>query len=366
MNIPFLDLSDVNSAYKDELIKAATRVINSGWYIKGNEVEQFESEFSLFCGTRNCVGVASGLDALILILKGYIELGEMAVGDEIIIPANTFIATALACTAVGLKPILIEPDANTFNIDFTRIEESITERTKAIIIVHLYGQVTDINEISDVAKKHKLKIIEDSAQAHGALYKGRRTGSLGDAAAFSFYPGKNLGALGDAGAVTTDNDDLAKMIRAIGNYGSYKKYEHSYLGINSRLDEIQAAFLRVKLAGLEDDLEKRRAIANQYLKGIKTKELLLPKCDSSIAHVWHLFVCRAKNRSYVIEELNKKGVETLIHYPMPIYEQAAYKQEMAYNLPVTNTLHQEVISLPISPALTHEQVEYIITTCNAL
>ena len=290
--IPFLDLKNINAQYRDELIQAATDVIDSGWYIQGNQVNAFEKEFSDYCGTKHCIGVANGLDALILIFRAYKELGRLKEGDEVIVPANTYIASILAITENRLQPILVEPDEQTYNLDPKLIEQAITPKTKAILAVHLYGQLADMLEINKIAKKNNLLVIEDSAQAHGASIDGRKAGNWGDASGFSFYPGKNLGALGDAGAVTTNDPELAKTIRALGNYGSHKKYENIYQGINSRLDEIQAAFLNVKLKYIASDISKRRSVANYYLKNINNPEITLPNINlaTNEEHVWHLFV----------------------------------------------------------------------------
>ncbi len=293
-SIPFLDLKSTNSVYFNQFEKAFDQVINSGWYIQGKQCQAFEQEFADYCGTKHCIGVANGLDALTLIIRAYKELGIMQVGDEIIVPANTYIASILAISENGLTPILVEPDVQTYNINPTLIEEKITDKTKAIMAVHLYGQVASMDEINTIAKKHKLKVIEDSAQAHGAKYNGKRTGNLGDASGFSFYPGKNLGALGDGGAVTTNDEQLAEVIRALGNYGSLKKYENKYQGVNSRLDEMQAALLRVKLKQLDNETDKRKAVANYYLENIKNDSIVLPSITDFGNHVWHLFVIRTK------------------------------------------------------------------------
>jgi dTDP-4-amino-4,6-dideoxygalactose transaminase len=350
-SISFLDLKAIQQVLGSELEQAFDRSFNSGWYIQGNEVKQFEQEFAAFCGTQHCIGVANGLDALILIIRAYKELGIMQEGDEIIVPANTYIASILAISENRLLPVLIEPDINTYNINPALIEAKITAKTKAILAVHLYGQTAAMSEINILAKKYNLKVIEDSAQAHGAIYQGKRAGNLGDASGFSFYPGKNLGALGDAGAVTTNDDQLAEVIRALGNYGSHTKYENVYQGINSRLDEIQAAFLRVKLKYLDENSEKRRKIADYYLENIDNKNIILPTVTNRTSHVWHLFVIRSQNRAKLQKYLLDNGIQTLIHYPIPPHKQAAYKSWNNLNYPVTELIHKEVLSLPMSPQL---------------
>ncbi len=362
--IPFLDLKSINAQYREDLIEAATRVIDSGWYILGNEVEQFEKEFAQYCQSEYCLGVANGLDALILILRAYKELGIMTEGDEVIVPANTYIASILAISENGLKPVLVEPDLQTYNLNPILIEQHITERTKAILSVHLYGQVTDMDEINAIAKRHKLKVIEDCAQAHGALYKGKKVGSLGDAAGFSFYPGKNLGALGDAGAITTSDPELAQTIKAIRNYGSHEKYKNLYKGVNSRLDEMQAALLRVKLRYLDKETEQRRQSANQYLKGITNPDITLPTVSAPEAHVWHLFVVRCAYREKLASYLNKQGIQTVIHYPVAPHHQPAYREYAELLLPITEAIHREVLSLPMSPIISSEHIKIILEIIN--
>jgi len=361
--IKFLDLKKVNDAHGAEISEAIQRVLDSGWYLLGQEGQAFEQEFATFCGAKHCLGVANGLDALILILMGYRELGIMQEGDEVIVPANTYIASILAISRAGLKPILVEPDERTYNIDPTLIESAITERTKAIMAVHLYGQCADMDPINAIAKKHGLKVIEDAAQAHGATYRGRKTGSLGDAAGFSFYPGKNLGALGDGGAVTTSDDALAEAIRALRNYGSQKKYHNIYKGMNSRLDEIQAAILRVKLRYLDADTEKRRDIANLYLSQLSalSSQVSLPHVADYGTHVWHLFVIRHPQRDALAEHLRKADVQTMIHYPIPPHQQVAHPELAGLALPLTEAIHQEVLSLPISPVMAAADVEQVLT-----
>ena len=346
LNIPFLDLKTINAQYRDELVQAATDVIDSGWYIQGAQVEQFEREFADYCGTEHCVGVANGLDALILILRAWKELGKLKEGDEVIVPANTYIASILAITENRLKPVLVEPDEQTYNLDPKLIEQAITPKTKAILAVHLYGQLANMLEINKIAKKNNLLVVEDSAQAHGASIDGRKAGNWGDASGFSFYPGKNLGALGDAGAVTTNDPELAKTIRALGNYGSHKKYENLYKGVNSRLDEMQAAMLRIKLKYLNNEIEKRRGVANYYLENIKNKNVILPVVSTN--SVWHLFVIRTQTRKELQKYLLDNKIQTLIHYPLPPHKQSAYKEWNNDTYPITEKMHDEVLSLPIS------------------
>lgn len=362
MNIPFLALKVINKQYADELKEAAARVIDSGWYIQGKECNAFEKEFANYCGTKHCIGVANGLDALTLIIRAYKEMGLMHEDDEIIVPANTYIASIMAISENGLKPILVEPDVSTYNIDPALIEEKITSKTKAIMVVHLYGQVAEMDEINIIANKYDLKVIEDSAQAHGAIYKGRRTGNLGNSSGFSFYPGKNLGALGDGGAVTTNEDELAQIIRALGSYGSYKKYENLYKGINSRLDEMQAALLMVKLKSLDNEVEKRKSLATYYLKHISNESIILPAVNDFDSHVWHLFVIRTQNRKKLQTHLLGKGIQTLIHYPIPPHLQKAYTN-LGYqygDFPITESLANEVLSLPIGHHLSHDQQSKVV------
>lgn len=368
--IPFLNLREVNAAYRQELIDACTRVIDSGWYISGNELTAFESEFSEYCGSKYCIGVANGLDALTLTLRAWKELGKLKEGDEVIVPANTYIASILAITENHLKPVLVEPDATTYNLCPLKIVAAITSNTKAIVAVHLYGQLSPMPEIMALAKQHELLVLEDAAQAHGASIAGRKAGNWGDAAGFSFYPGKNLGALGDAGAVTTDDHELAQTIRALGNYGSHKKYENLYQGVNSRLDEIQAAMLRVKIRRLDDDTARRKAIGLAYAQGIDNLAIQQPiPLTSTLAslesHALHLYVIRTEQRKAVQEYLNAEGVQTLIHYPIPPHRQQAYRAWDDHNLPLTESIHQQILSLPISPVMTDEQVDTVINSCNA-
>jgi dTDP-4-amino-4,6-dideoxygalactose transaminase len=363
--IKFLDLKEINNAYEPEISKSIQRVVNSGWYLLGAEVKSFEEEYASFIGTKHCIGVANGLDALRLILRAYIELGAMKEGDEIIAPANTYIATILAITENRLIPVLVEPEINTFNINPSLIEEKITKRTKGIMIVHLYGQNSMSPEIQRLVDKYNLKLIEDNAQAQGCYYNDQRTGSVGHASGHSFYPGKNLGALGDAGAVNTNDDALADVVRVLGNYGSRQKYVNNYQGLNSRLDEIQAAVLRVKLCRLDADNQKRRRIAEQYNNNIRNKSMILPeKSSNPLSHVWHLFVIRHSNRGRLQKYLTENEVQTLIHYPIPPHKQLAYKEWNSKIYLITEKIHNEVLSLPISSVLSFSDVEKVINTIN--
>lgn len=362
--IPFLDLKAINAQYRDELVEAATRVIDSGWYIQGEEVEAFEREFADYCGTRHCIGVANGLDALTLTLRAWKELGKLKEGDEVIVPANTYIASVLAITENRLKPVLVEPDETTFNLCPEKTAAAITPETKAILAVHLYGQIAPMMEIMALAKANNLLVLEDAAQAHGASIDGKKAGSWGDAAGFSFYPGKNLGALGDGGAVTTNDDELAKTVRALGSYGAFTKYENLYQGVNSRLDEIQAAQLRVKLRYLDDEIERRRRAAEFYIDSIVNPEIELPKVTDRESHVWHLFVVRSKQRCELQMFLEERGVKTLIHYPIPPHQQAAYANELTGVYPVTEDIHRSVLSLPISPVINDENAANVASACN--
>jgi len=362
--IPFLDLKKINAQYNTELKEACSRVIDSGWYVLGNEVSVFEREFAAYCETEHCLGVANGLDALVLILRAYMELGIIEKGDEVIVPSNTYIASILAISENGLTPVLVEPDVKTFNLDPKLIEAAITEKTKAILTVHLYGQVTAMDEINAIAKKHSLKVIEDCAQAHGALYKGQKVGSLGDAAGFSFYPGKNLGALGDGGAVTTNDSELANTISALRNYGSHEKYKNLYKGMNSRLDEIQAAMLRVKLRYLDNEITARQAVSQAYLKGIDNAFIELPVVEDVNAHVWHLFVIKSAQREKLATYLTANGVQSLIHYPIPPHQQGAYKELRNESFPISEIIHDQVLSIPISSVINIDEVDVIINLIN--
>jgi dTDP-4-amino-4,6-dideoxygalactose transaminase len=362
--IPFLDLKGINTQYREELIEACTKVIDSGWYVQGNECKEFEKEFAQYCGTKFAIGVANGLDALILILRAYKELGIMHDGDEVIVPSNTYIASILAISQNNLVPVLVEADINTYLLDSTKIEEKITSKTKAILPVHLYGQTCEMDKINELAKKYNLKVIEDSAQSHGAYFGDKRSGNLGDASGFSFYPGKNLGALGDGGAVTTNDEELANAIKALGNYGSHKKYENLYKGINSRLDEIQAALLRVKLRYLDKEVDKRRTIAHYYLNNIKNEKMILPTFISKDSHVWHLFVIRVSQRDELQKYLLDNGIQTLIHYPLPPHLQNAYKEWNNESYPISEQIHNQVLSLPMSGVLSLEDAEKTVKVIN--
>jgi dTDP-4-amino-4,6-dideoxygalactose transaminase len=366
--IKFLDLQGLNAQYSAELKEAAANVIDSGWYLLGEKLHQFETRLAAYIGVKHAIGVGNGLDALRLILKAYIEMGVMEEGDEIIVPANTYIASILAITDNRLKPVLVEPNINTYNLDISLIEQHITKRTRAIMVVHLYGQVCWSVELENIANKYDLKIIEDNAQAIGAIWNSKKTGSLGNAAGNSFYPGKNLGALGDAGAVTTDDEELAGVVRALGNYGSNKKYINEYQGLNSRMDELQAAFLNIKLKYLDAENQHRRKIAQYYLNNIKHPNITLPNFNnnstlnpqpSTLSHVWHLFVIRHINRNKLQQYLSKNGIQSLIHYPIPPHKQLAYKEWNDLSLPISEKIHDEVLSLPISPVMTVYEQEII-------
>ena len=363
MEIPFYDLGKLHKGMRGELETAFQRVIDSGVYVLGNEVEAFEAEFADYCGVKHCIGVGSGLSALHLTL---VALG-IGRGDEVIVPAHTFIATWLAVSETGAKPVPVEPDAATYNINPHLIEDAITPRTKAIIPVHLYGQPADMDAISLLARQHGLKVIEDAAQAHGARYKGKRTGGLADAAGFSFYPGKNLGALGDGGAVTTQDDTLADRVRHLRNYGSRKKYHHEIRGHNSRLDELQAALLRVKLKHLERWQARRLAISRVYVQGLKASPLVLPEVLSSTEPSWHLFVVCCHQRDQFRKKLEVDGIQTAVHYPKPPHLQPAYRGAVPEGFPVTEAIHKTVVSLPMGPAMDDQQAERVVQSClNAL
>ena len=363
--IKFLDLQKINSQYEQELKEAANRVIDSGWYLMGKELESFETNYAQFCGVNFALGVANGLDALRLIFKAYIELGVMQRGDEVIVPANTYIASLLAISDNDLVPVLVEPNRETYNLDSALVEQAITPKTKAVLTVHLYGQNSIDQHLLDICKKHHLRLIEDGAQSHGALWYNKVSGGIGDAAGHSFYPGKNLGALGDAGAITTNDSVLAKTIEALRNYGSHKKYENKYQGLNSRLDEIQAAFLNVKLKYIEEDIKGRRRVANYYLENIKNPSILLPKVINEGGHVWHLFVIRTKNRGKLQSYLNDNEIQTLIHYPLPAHKQEAYKEFNKLSFPITEEIHEEVLSLPLSGIMTLKEIEQVSATLNS-
>lgn len=363
--VKFLDLQKINAQYEPELSAAIQEVVQSGWYIMGKTVQEFEQEFAAYCGAKYGLGVANGLDALILILNGYMELGKLQKGDEVIVPANTFIATVLAVSERGLQPVFVEPDPVTFNLHLNLVKEAITPKTKAIMPVHLYGQAVDMGALMELAEQHQLLVIEDAAQAHGAYAGPKRVGNWGHAAGFSFYPGKNLGALGDGGAITTNDEALYQVVKTLRNYGSEKKYHNQYIGINSRLDELQAAALSVKLQHLDKDTQKRRAIAKRYSQEINHPAIQLPQWNmEQVEHVFHLYVIRTPNRDHLQAYLEEKGIQTVVHYPIAPHQQAAYKAYNHLSLPLTEQLHQEVLSLPISPVLTSEEVDYVIDSLN--
>jgi dTDP-4-amino-4,6-dideoxygalactose transaminase len=362
--VEFLSLKKTSQLIEEELLHAAARVIKSGWYIMGKELESFEDSFAQYCQVPYCIGTGNGLDALRLILRAYMEMGIMKEGDEVIVPGHTFIASILAVTENRLTPVLVEPDDN-FNIDPNKIEDRIGPRTKAIMPVHLYGQPSSMDPIKEIAQQNNLKVIEDAAQAHGALYKGQKTGSLADAAGFSFYPAKNLGALGDGGAITTKDPELAKLVRSLGNYGSSQKYHNTYKGINSRLDEIQAALLSVRLKYLDNENANRQKVAKNYLEGINNPAIQLPKVCNDRTHVWHLFVVQVKDRAKFQKHLADHHIQTAVHYPIPPQEQEAFPEFGILELPITQQLHQQVVSLPMSPAMEVQDIQKVIKACNA-
>lgn len=362
--IKFLDLQKVTAKYSDEIHEAVSRVIDNGWYLQGRENEKFEADYAHYIGTKYVVGCANGLDALILIFRAYIELGILQPGDEVIVPANTYIASILAISENGLKPILVEPSLETYQIDDTQIEKVITERTKAILIVHLYGQCAYTDKIGELCRKYNLKLVEDNAQAHGCKFQNRLTGSLGDAAGHSFYPGKNLGALGDGGAVTTDNEELAKTIQAIANYGSARKYVFKYIGRNSRLDEIQAAILDVKLHHLEEDIAIRKQVAKRYIEEIHNPLIVVPWIKDWDSHVFHIFPIRCARRDELQQYLSDNDVQTIIHYPIPPHKQECYKEWNNMSLPITEQIHDEELSLPMSPVMEEWEIEKVISLLN--
>jgi dTDP-4-amino-4,6-dideoxygalactose transaminase len=364
--IPSLDLKALNARHRRELIEAATRVIDSGWYISGREVAAFEKSFAAYCGVDHAIGVGNGLDALILIMRAYMEMGIFAEGDEILVPANTYIASILAITANRLTPVLVEPDIVTAQIDSGLLERHLTPRTRGILVVHLYGRIGYSAAMQKIADAHGLKIIEDAAQSQGASFMGRKAGNLGDAAGFSFYPTKNLGALGDAGAVTTNDAKLAEIVRALGNYGSEKKYYNLYKGVNSRLDEMQAALLSVKLPYLDADNDARRALAMRYLAGIRNPELSLPQSNEDpAANVWHQFTLRTQARDAFQKHLRDNGVDSQVHYPVPPHHQRAYAEWEGASYPVSEEIHRTIVSLPLSPAMTGADADRVIAACNS-
>lgn len=362
--ITFLDLKAINAQYRNELVAAATRVIDSGWYIGGNELSNFESSFADYCGTKHCIGVANGLDALTLTLKAWLLMGKLVEGDEVIVPANTYIASILAISANKLTPVLVEPDILTSNLSPEKTQAAITNKTKAILPVHLYGQLADMPKILAIAKQHDLLVLEDAAQAHGASLNGIKAGNFGHAAGFSFYPGKNLGALGDAGAITTNDDGLAQTLRALRNYGSHEKYKNLFQGVNSRLDEIQAAMLSVKLGYLDSEIDYRRTVAKAYLDEINNSAIDLPAYYGD-SHVWHVFVIRCKSRDDLQRYLADNGVQTLIHYPIAPHKQQAYEQWNHLSYPISEEIHRHALSLPMSPILPMDEVRKVIELCNS-
>ena len=367
VRVPFLDFKALHADIRDELLTASARVIDRAWFILGCELEKFEADFARWCGAKYAVGVGNGLDALTLTLRAWRELGRVREGDEVIVPAHTFIASIIAIFEAGLKPVLVEPDAASFNLSPAAVEAAITGRTRVLLPVHLYGQLAPMAELNEIAKRHGLLVLEDAAQGHGAEVGGRKAGNWGHAAAFSFYPGKNLGALGDGGAVTTSDDDLAKTLRALRNYGSHVKYYNEFQGPNSRLDELQAALLGVKLPRLDGQNERRRQIARRYRQEIRHPDVLLPHVvQGEAGHVWHLFVVRTPRREALQDHLTEAGVQTLIHYPVPPHHQKAYAKHFpSLSLPLTEQLHREVLSLPISPVMPEEQVNAVIAAVNA-
>ena len=364
--IPFLDLKKINVAYQVPFQLKLNQILDKGWFILGDEVRSFESHFAAYCGTKHCIGVGNGLDALTLIFKSYIQLGKMELGDEVLVPANTYIASILAIIEAGLVPVLVEPCERTYTIDPELIMDKITSKTKAILVVHLYGQLASMSQIQSIAGEYKLLVVEDAAQAHGAKdATGVKAGNLSDAAAFSFYPGKNLGALGDAGGITTNDDELAKVLRSIRNYGSEVKYHNERKGVNSRLDEIQAAFLNVKLPNLDIENTRRQRIASRYLSEINNEKIKLPYCENLNSHVFHLFVIQSLDRDHLSQYLNTNGIQTMIHYPIPPHQQKALADIIQGSFPITEKMHREVLSIPISPVLNEDEVEEVIRIINA-
>lgn len=363
--IKFLDIQKITQQHASEIQDAVLRVIDRGWFLLGEEVKQFEKSYAAYTGTDYCVGVANGLDALRIILRAYMEMGVMQPGDEIIVPANTYIASILAVSDNGLVPVLVEPDIDTYQIDDQKIESAITPKTKGIMIVHLYGQCAYTEKIGSLCKQYGLKLIEDNAQAHGCKFNGRTTGALGDAAGHSFYPGKNLGALGDGGAVTTNDKALCDVVRTLANYGSGIKYVFDYQGYNSRLDELHAAVLGVKLPYLDEDTKRRREVASYYLEHITHPDIILPKINDWDTYVCHLFVIRSARRDELQKFLDEKGIQTLIHYPIPPHKQKAYSAWNDLSFPITEKIHEEVLSLPISPVITDEEVKTIVDAVNS-
>lgn len=363
--INFLDLKKINAQYQAELKEACSRVIDSGWYIRGKYVAEFESAFAQYCGSSNCIGVANGLDALTLTIRAWKQLGKIKDGDEVIVQANTYIASILAITENNLVPVLVEPDEDTFNLSVDNIRKALTNKSRVILPVHLYGRISPMDEIMALAEENNLLVLEDCAQSHSASLNKKKCGSWGHAAAFSFYPGKNLGALGDGGAVTTNDNLLADTIRALGNYGSHEKYKNIYQGVNSRLDEIQAAMLSVKLKYLDDEIARRQHIANTYISNIVNPLVCLPSVTFRENHVWHLFVIQTEHRTKLSQYLLSEGIETLIHYPLPPHKQEAYLQWHDLSLPITEKIHQQVLSLPLDPTMSEQSVKRVISIVNS-
>ncbi|KPE51543.1 DegT/DnrJ/EryC1/StrS family aminotransferase [Chryseobacterium indologenes] len=363
--VKFLDLQKINLRYQEEIENKLLEVFRSGWYLLGGELKNFETNLATYIGAKYAVGVANGLDALRLIFRGYIEMGVMKPGDEVLVPANTYIASVLALSDNGLVPVFVEPDADTYNMDISKIEEKITSKTKAILIVHLQGRIVFSEELKNIAQKYDLKIVEDNAQAIGAEWNGIKSGNLGDASGFSFYPGKNLGALGDAGAVTTNDKELYEAIRALANYGSNEKYVNIYKGLNSRLDELQAAVLDVKLKYISHENDTRREVAKRFISEINNPKITLPENPADEKeHVWHVFVIRTEKRDELQAHLTEKGIHTIIHYPIPPHKQEAYKEYNNLSFPITEKMHEEVLSLPISSVLEEEEIQAIIKAVN--
>ena len=363
--IHFLNLKKLNQPFEVAFQKKMKQFLDGGWYILGNEVKQFETDFASYCGTKHCIGVGNGLDALVLIFKAYIHLGKLQKGDEVIVPANTYIASILAVLQADLVPVLVEPRLETYNLNPEEIETKITSKTKAILPVHLYGQLCEMKVINEIAQKHNLLVIEDAAQAHGSQFsENEKAGNLSHAAAFSFYPGKNLGALGDAGAITTNDDALAAVLFSMRNYGSKVKYENEIIGVNSRLDELQAAFLNIKLKQLDSENEFRRSMAKRYLSEIKNDKIVMPNWDLSQNHVFHLFVIRTSNRMDLQNYLKESGIETMIHYPIPPHKQKALANWNQLSFPITEKIHDEVLSIPLNSGLKASEIQHIITTLN--
>ena len=360
MQIPFLSLKATNQIYETQIEKIVTKILSSGWYILGDRLKQFETEFAQYCGVKHCIGVANGLDALTIILKA----SEFPENSEIIVPANSYIATILSVSNANLIPVPVEPNFNDYLIDYQAIERAVTSKTKAILVTHLYGKCCEMNKINSLAKRHDLKVFEDAAQAHGAIYEGKKAGSFSDGAGFSFYPSKNLGAMGDAGAITTNDDALAERIKALRNYGSEKKYIFDYQGYNSRLDEIQAAILSLKLPDLDNQNEVRRNIAKRYLSEITNSKISLPDNKSVESDAWHLFVIRTDERDSFRNFLSEKGIGTDIHYPIAPHKQLAYKEWQNLDLPITESIHRQIVSLPLNTGLTETEISYIIEKVN--